>query len=302
VKFVEEVVVEEFLPTFRSMLAEALRERGFTQTEVADHLDISQSAVSKYANGAVARNEELLADERLRSLVERVAEGFDEGDLSRVGALVEAEVLVREMERRGDVLARLHEAAVPELTGYEGDFRVHDPEGPVRTRERVLSSVRRGLHVLETTAGFATLVPDVGSNLVECLPDAADVSDAAGVPGRLFAVGGGVEAPADPEFGASGHVAAVLLAARAAGSDAAAALNLCYDPDLVDALEAAGHESAEFDAEYDDLEAAVADALAGTPTADVLYQTGGFGVEPIVYLLGADAESVARVARDLVTA
>jgi predicted fused transcriptional regulator/phosphomethylpyrimidine kinase/predicted transcriptional regulator len=299
-KFVEEIAVEEFLPTFRSMLAEALRERGLTQSEVADHLDISQSAVSKYANGAVSRNEELLADERLRALVEQVAEGFDSGELSRVGALVEAEVLIREMERGGDVLARLHEAAVPELAAYEGDFRVHDPEGPIRTRERVLSSVRRGLRTLETSAGFATLVPNVGSNLVECLPDAATVDEVAGVPGRLFAVGGGVEAPADPEFGASGHVAAVLLAARAAGSDAAAALNVRYDPDLVAGLEAAGHATAEFDAEYDDLEAAVADTLADSPAADVLYQSGGFGVEPIVYLLGPDAEAVARVARDLI--
>ncbi|PSQ52423.1 DNA-binding protein, partial [Halobacteriales archaeon SW_12_67_38] len=47
-KFVEELVVEEFLPTFRSMLAERLRERDLTQSEVASILGISQSAVSKY--------------------------------------------------------------------------------------------------------------------------------------------------------------------------------------------------------------------------------------------------------------
>jgi predicted transcriptional regulator len=60
-RFIEEIVVEQFLPTFRSMLAEELRERGLTQSEVADILGISQSAVSKYAHGEVARNERVLA-------------------------------------------------------------------------------------------------------------------------------------------------------------------------------------------------------------------------------------------------
>jgi len=298
-RFIEEIVVEEFLPTFRSMLAEALRERGFTQSEVADALSISQSAVSKYAHGEVSRNDELLGDERLESLVERIADGFDDGGMSRVQALVEAEVLIRRMEARGDTLGKLHEEAVPELASYEGDFRVHDPESELRTRERVLSSVRRGLRTLERASGFAGLIPNVGSNLVECLPEATDVEDVAGVPGRVFDVKGRAEIPAEPEFGASGHVAAVLLAARAAGSDARAALNLRYDPELLSRLEELGYETVAFDAEYDDLEVALAGSLSERPAASVLYQTGAHGVEPIVYVLAEDAESAADIAAEL---
>jgi predicted transcriptional regulator len=51
IKFIEKLVVEEFLPMFRSMLAERLRERDLTQSEVADILGISQSTVSKYTHG-----------------------------------------------------------------------------------------------------------------------------------------------------------------------------------------------------------------------------------------------------------
>ncbi len=61
-KFIEEVVVEEFLPTFRSMLAEDLRDRGLTQHEVAEALGISQSAVSKYAHGDVSRRDVVVTD------------------------------------------------------------------------------------------------------------------------------------------------------------------------------------------------------------------------------------------------
>ncbi|HKJ58696.1 MAG TPA: helix-turn-helix domain-containing protein, partial [Halobacteriales archaeon] len=118
-RFIEEVVVDEFLPTLRSMLAEALRERGLTQREVADALGISQSAVSKYAHGEVERNERVLADDRVVELVERIADGLAEGDMTPVQALIEIEVFVRRLER-GDLLAELHEEVMPELAGRTG--------------------------------------------------------------------------------------------------------------------------------------------------------------------------------------
>ncbi|WP_135819759.1 thiamine-phosphate synthase family protein [Halostella litorea] len=297
-KFVEEIVVEEFLPTLRSMLAEDLRDRGLTQSEVAEALGISQSAVSKYAHGDVARRAEFTEDERVQDLVERVGEGLTEGGMSPVQALVEAEVLIRRLED-GDVLARLHEEAMPELAEYDGSFRVHDPESELRTTERVLSSLRRGLRRLENTSGFATLIPAVGSNLVVCTPDAADLDDVAGVPGRIFDVKGRATVPSEPEFGVSEHVATVLLSARRAGSDARAALNVRYDPDIVDRLADAGLSTVEFDGDRPTDEA-VAAALGDAPGADVLYQTGGYGVEPIVYLLGPDAETVAERVGELV--
>ncbi|WP_232687413.1 thiamine-phosphate synthase family protein [Halobacterium zhouii] len=299
-KFLEEVVVEEFLPTFRSLLAADLRERGLTQHEVADLLGVSQSAVSKYAHGDVTVRDSVAEDERVQETVERIGEGLASGDVSQVQALVEAEVLVRRLSARGDVLADLHEDAMPALADYDGDFRVHDPESEVRVRERVLSSVRRGLRLLEHASGFATLIPAVGSNLVECTPDAEGVEDVAGVPGRILDVLGQTEIPADPEFGVSEHVATVLLAAREGGSDACACLNVRYDEDVIAVLEAAGHVTAAFDPEGEPSGDAVRDAIEANPDATVLYQTGGFGVEPIVYVLADSAPEAAEVARDLV--
>ena len=295
-RFIEEVVVDEFLPTYRSLLAEALRERGLTQSEVADLLGISQSAVSKYVHGEVERNEQLLDHRGLAELVDRIAEGLAGGEMSPVQALVETEVFVRELER-GGVLARLHEDAVPELADYDGEFAVHDPDSQLRAAERTLSSVRRGLRVLENTSGFATLIPAVGSNLVQAVPDGDGIDDVAAVPGRILDVKGRATIPAEPEFGVSEHVASVVLAARAAGSPATAGLNVRYDDSVVESLEAAGHTAVEFDAEAA-LEPAIADALA-EGEADVVYQTGGMGVEPVVYLLGPDAVTVAEWTRDI---
>ena len=297
-QFIEEIVVDEFLPTFRSMLAESLRDRGLTQSEVAALLGISQSAVSKYVHGDVDTNTALLADDRLTEHVERLAEGLANDDVSPVQALVETEILIRQLER-GGTLAKLHEEAVPALAEYDSDFAIHDPDSGLRQAERTLSDLRRGLRTLENTSGFTGLIPAVGSNLAQSLPDAGGIEDVAAVPGRILDVKGRATIPADPEFGVSEHVASMLLAAQAAGHDAQAVLNVRYDEDVLAALEAADYEIAAFDPEAE-LTDAIAVAIDDAGSVDVLYQSGGFGIEPIVYLLGPDAPTVAERVRALV--
>ncbi len=297
-RFPEEVVVEEFLPTFRSLLAEDLRDRGLTQREVADAIGVSQSAVSKYVHGDVERRAAVAEDDRVRRTVERIGEGLAAGDVSPVEALGEAEALIRRLEDR-DLVCELHEAAMPALAGLGCDFCVRGPDSELRRTERVLSDVRRGLRAIENASGFAGLIPAVGSNLVACTPDADGVEDVAGVPGRIFDVKGRAAIPGDPEFGVSEHVAGVLLAARAGGSEARAALNVRYDDALLAELSGMGHVPVEFDGEAE-IREAVREAVAAESDATVLYQTGAFGIEPIVYLLGPDAETVAEVARYLV--
>ncbi|QFU83442.1 thiamine-phosphate synthase family protein [Natronorubrum aibiense] len=298
-QFVEEIVVDEFLPTVRSLLAGALRERGLTQSEVAGVLGISQSAVSKYAHGDVTTNDRIADDDRVDALVTELADGLVDGDITPVQALIEIEVLIRDLEAGGDLLAQLHEDAVPELAEYGSSFRVHDPESDLRTSERVLSSLRGGLRTLENANGFTRLIPAVGSNLVACTPDADDVDDVAGVPGRIFDVKGQTTVPASPEFGVSEHVATVLLAARRHGADASAAINIAYAPELLDRLAEGGHVTAEFD-EGGDVASSVGAAIEDEPDATVLYQTGGMGIEPLIYVLGPDAESVAETIRALI--
>jgi len=181
VRFIEEVVVDEFLPTVRSMLAaEDLRERGFTQHEVADALGISQSAVSKYAHGDVARHDRIVADDRSRTRRAR-GRGARDGEMTPVAALVRDRGADPPVEE-GDLLADLHEEAMPALADAGVEFAVHNPDSGLRERERVLSSVRRGLRTLTNASGFAGLIPNVGANVAECLDDARTVDDVAAVP------------------------------------------------------------------------------------------------------------------------
>jgi predicted fused transcriptional regulator/phosphomethylpyrimidine kinase/predicted transcriptional regulator len=301
-KFLEEVVVESFLPTVRSMLATELRAQGLTQTEVAEALGISQSAVSKYAAGDVEETAAVREDERVQDLVDRLAAGLASGEISRVEAMVEIEVLIRQLED-GDLLARLHTEAMPELSERSIAQDVHDPDSDLLARERVRSSIRRGLRRLEATPAFARLIPAVGSNLVECLPEATEIAEVAGVPGRIVDVEGRVDIPGDPAFGVSEHVASVLLAAREAGvavdgAPVCGALNVATDRSTLDALEAAGHVTVEYDA-APPLAEAVGAALEREPDATVPYQTGAHGIEPITYVLATNAEAAAGLACDV---
>lgn len=291
-RLIEEIVVEEFLPTFRSMLAAGLEERGLTQHEIADRLGLSQSAVSKHIHGEIDRTDQIASDERVQSVTTDLADGLASGDLTPTEALIETEHTVRELER-GGVLAELHAAAVPEL---DPDMPVHGAADQLRETVRVRQSVRRGLRVLRAADGIAGAIPDVGANLAECVADAETIEDVVAVPGRLFALRGRLVVPDEPAFGVSQHVAGVLLAARRAGSDARAAVCVAYSQALVDDLAAAGHTAVEFDADAE-LTAAVSAACADRPVVDVLYQTGGFGIEPVLYVLGPDAPTAARSVR-----
>ncbi len=91
----------------------------------------------------------------------------------------------------------------------------------------------------------------------------------------------------------------MLLAARRHGADVSAAINVTYEPGLIDDLTEQGHVAAEFD-ESGDVASSVGAAIEDEPEATVLYQTGGMGIEPLIYVLGPDAESVADTLRSLV--
>lgn len=296
-KFRAEIVVEEVLPTIRVLLARALGEEGLTQRAVAEKLGLSQSAVSKYAQGEVHTNEAIEADGRVRSMVEDLARGLATGDMRPVQALIEIETLLQTLSGPGEPVAELHAAAVPELSSLSYDL-AGVPEA-ARERERVRASVRRGLRLLETSSGVATLIPHVGSNLVACPPDSEGPEDVAGVPGRIREVNGRVDVPAEPAFGASEYVGGVLLAAREAGSTARAGVNLAYSEPVLEALSEQVGDPIGLDIESQSVQAAVSEAVRADPDVRVLYHRGAVGLEPIVYLLGQSASTLARTTREV---
>ncbi|MFC7156955.1 thiamine-phosphate synthase family protein [Halomarina halobia] len=296
-----EIVVERFLPTVRAMLAVELDARGLTQQEIAAHLGVTQAAVSKYVGGGGTIEERFREDPRTRETVARIAEGFETGTMDGYEALAELLGLIRAFEDRGPI-CELHEEAMPELRGLGCDLCVRGEDATVRAEREALDAVRRAARRLATAPGVAAYVPNVGTNVGAALPGATDESDVAAIPGRIYAVAGRVEVPANPEFGASRHVASVILAAAAVDPSIRGGINVATDDRLLAAARDRGIEPQSFDAGYDDRDERLRELFERRGVARVLYHEGDFGIEPITYVLGETPLDAAELLVALVEA
>ncbi|WP_373189038.1 thiamine-phosphate synthase family protein [Halolamina sp.] len=296
-----EIIVERFLPTVRAMLAGRLEEQGLTQQEIADNLGVAQAAVSKYVNGRATVEERFRDDPRTVATVDRIADGMAAADMDGYDALVELFELIQEFEDRGPI-CELHEAEMPALRGLGCDLCVRGVDTEIREEREALASVRNAARILATVPGMADHVPNVGTNTGTALPDATDVTDVGAVPGRIYTVGGRVEVPANPEFGASHHVATTILAANEADPDLRGAVNVATRDPLLAASHDRGIEPLEFDADYDDRSERLRKLFREHGVPRVIYHRGAFGVEPITYVFGVTAVEAAELAAELVAA
>ncbi|MFB6153234.1 MAG: thiamine-phosphate synthase family protein [Halodesulfurarchaeum sp.] len=295
-----ELVVDRFLPTIRAMLATRLADRGLTQDEIASAVGVTQAAVSKYVSGEAAGDPRFREDPRTRETVDTLAAGLANDELDEYDVLAELLSLVHELEDRGP-LCELHEEAMPSLRGLGCDLCVRGTDSSVRAEREVLSTVRRAARMIASTSGMARYIPNVGTNVGMALREAEDPADVAAIPGRIYAIGGNVEIPAHPEFGASQHVATAILSSMAVDPEMRAAANVRTDDAILDAARSTGLDPLEFDAEYESRGAHLQTRFedrGGVPP--VVYHRGAFGIEPITYVFAPTAVAVVERLRVLV--
>ena len=294
-----ELVVDRFLPTVRAMLATRLAERGLTQREIATELGVTQAAVSKYVAGEGGGDDRFRDDPETVATVDRIADGLASGEMDGYDALAELLALIRTLEDRGPI-CELHEEEMPELRGLGCDLCVRGLDPDVRAERDVLANVRTAARTLASTPGMAAYVPNVGTNVGMSLPDPRDETDVAAVPGRIYAMGGRIEIPANPEFGASKHVATAVIAANAVDSAVRGATNIATDDDLLAAARERGIEPLEFDADYEDRGEHLRNRFADRGTVPrIAYHRGAFGIEPATYVFGSTASDAANLVGEL---
>ncbi|NGM69336.1 helix-turn-helix domain-containing protein [Natronolimnobius sp. AArcel1] len=291
-----ELVVDHFLPTVRAMLATRLSDRGLTQQEIADELGVTQAAVSKYVSGESGGDDRFRDHPETVATVDRIADGLAGGEMDSYDALAELLSLIRSLEDRGPI-CELHEEEMPELRGLGCDLCVRGLDPDVRAERDVLATVRTAARTLASIPGMAAYIPNVGTNVGMALPDAHDETDVAAIPGRIYAMSGRIEIPANPEFGASKHVATAVLAANTVDPNIRGALNVATDDDLLEAAREAGLEPLEFDADYEDRRAHLLERFRDHGHVPrVAYHRGAFGIEPTTFIFGATArEAVDRL-------
>jgi hydroxymethylpyrimidine/phosphomethylpyrimidine kinase len=142
------------------------------------------------------------------------------------------------------------------------------------------------------------LVPEVGINIGYALHNASSTDDVCALEGRFSAVGETIAHMGDLRFGASKHVARIILAAMRYDPQMRSAMNIRYSMEILDACSASDLSIATFDRrlEPDD----ISTMEWGTRTAikrsgnvpDIIYDTGGMGKEPMIRILGCDPHDV----------
>lgn len=160
--------------------------------------------------------------------------------------------------------------------------------------------------VLAQLPRFAKLIPEVRSSLVLALPYASTAQDICAFSGRITCTRRGeVILAGGPEFGASSHMARVLLAARKYSPRLTCALNIACNDQTLSALKRTGMTSAGFDRADEpsdglgreggtmDWGTQAALEASNTPrTVDAVVDMGGPGKEAMIRILAQDSKEL----------
>jgi hydroxymethylpyrimidine/phosphomethylpyrimidine kinase len=163
--------------------------------------------------------------------------------------------------------------------------------------EEALTQLRHG--------EIAALIPEVRANLGLALPQASSPLEVAAWEGRIVRLGKEIQPVGSPRFGASQHVATMILAAMRVDPDSRSAMNIRYGEDIKQACQSANLRSVQLsspdepldtrDDEVSSLLWRVAAALRPLHTVpDVVYDPAAVGREAMVWVLGKSAFEVSQ--------
>ncbi len=165
-------------------------------------------------------------------------------------------------------------------------------------RKLVLSALVDAVEEL-THSMDAALIPEVGSNIAYALPGARDKDDVAAVQGRIVRLSGKPHPVGPVDFGASDHVARIVLTAMKFDPDIRCAANIRYTPEIIEIVEDLLLLTCSFDRGNEPPGTRTMDwgvafcCRSGVP--DIIFDRGAVGKEPMVRILGQDPAEVAGI-------
>jgi len=297
----DELMVQVFLPAMRQLVARKLRSEGLSQSGISALLGVTQASVSIYLSSKSERAYAELATLSVRrDEADRNATLLAE-DLKR-SAVYGVETLGslwRGMLGRG-MVCEAHRKLYPALS--QCDVCIKDYGEREGERTGAIAQVSEAVKLLESSSAFVSVMPEVSVNIAYAPPGSRSTEDVVAVPGRIVRVKGRAKATLPPEFGASRHIARILLLVIAIQPETRAALNLRYDGKVRRIIKRLGLRALEL-SEYpqsgsdDQTAAALAARLKSAKTGfDAVVDQGGKGLEPSLYLFGRGAADVAALA------
>jgi hydroxymethylpyrimidine/phosphomethylpyrimidine kinase len=163
-------------------------------------------------------------------------------------------------------------------------------------RDDVLGTLQSAVEQITRTM-HPSLIPEVGTNIAYAVRDARTPGDVAAVEGRIVRAGGRPTPVGGVAFGASDHVARIVLTVMKFNPDIRSAANIRYSPEIIAFVEDLFLETCSFDRGQEPPGTKTMDwgvafcCKSGVP--DVIFDKGAVGKEPMVRILGEDPLQVA---------
>ncbi len=285
----------------RQLVAKLLGSKGHSQNQIAGMLGTTQASVSLYLSSkpekaysalsafALGREEAdrysaLLAEDVKRSSVEAV------GTLGSLWRSLLGQGLVCEAHRKLYPSLSQCDVCIKEYGGREGD------------KSGAIALVKEAVGVLESSKAFVAVMPEVSVNIAYAPEGARTPDDVVAVPGRIVRIKGSAKAMLPPEFGASRHMARILILVRTRRPEVNATVNLRYDSKVKAVLRKLGIRTIDIGGyRQSGIEDGAVGALKRRLSSqihdfDAIIDSGEMGVEPNAYLFGTSPTKVAELA------
>lgn len=180
--------------------------------------------------------------------------------------------------------------------------------------EAVLGNLVTAIEMLQNCREFSALMPEVRVNLVYALPEARTPDEVAAIEGRMTVVQGMPHASGLPKWGASDHMARLIIEVRKYDASINAGINFKHDKEISQVVERycseKGIRFGWIDRTREPAEVAERDGASmpwkirqlvessgGVP--GLFYEGEGWGKEPLFVALGHDAVEVSSIAIEI---
>ncbi len=287
--FPQEIATKKIIPSLKGLIIHKMVDMGYSQHRIARLLEISQPQVHKYITKS-----RIYYYEYLEAL------GFDVDYIDRVVDIALKLLSKGDKPRFVLVLTSLIDSlSIQLLCETKPYFKelCRQTGNTLKFNDPFIEEYRMFLERLLVIRGLEKLIPEVGMNVVYAPLAPQDTTDVIGLPGRIVRRGDRAVAIGDPMYGASRHLARVLIIISKMRPEIRTASNIRYDERILGLL-----SNKKLNIAYTGPHGSQADfwrsiERVAVKKPDAIADRGGMGLEPVIYLFTESLDDMLSLIR-----
>jgi predicted fused transcriptional regulator/phosphomethylpyrimidine kinase len=283
------LITDIFLPNIRALEAKKLRSMDMSQSKIASLLGVTQPAVKQYLDTRdsiyLNKLKELgMTENEINEFLSNLTEILLKNEIKNVMFFITIYSM--------DMLSRLRfcpyhrkiNPLIPQDCNICEKLYKEDEEEQISLAASMLQNEI-----------ISPLIPEVLSNIAFARKNPREINDVIAIAGRITKIRGIPTPVSKPMWGASNHLAKILIAINSNYPEIRSVMNIKYDENVKKSIQKLGYRftlAGPKDYANDDILAKdIANAFNGV---DVVIHLGGKGVEPITYVFGKNPLEVVR--------